>query len=92
MFDRPVSLQVHQLTHMLDALLVEEVAEFDVLEAHFLQALYWSLGGALLDDGRARFDAQVKYLASLTTHRDDSKPAKPGVTCARGCELRGRCL
>ena len=63
---------------MLDAILIKEIAEFDVMEAHFLQALYWSLGGALLEDGRAKFDQQVKYLSSLTTHSDATTPAKPG--------------
>lgn len=65
---------------MLDSFLVTDITEFDVMEAQFLQALYWSLGAALLEDGRAKFDQQVKYLASLTTHGDDSTPAKPGMS------------
>jgi dynein heavy chain len=58
---------------MLDALLVEEVTEPDELEAFFLQALYWSIGGSLLEDGRIKFDAQIKTLAALSTASDDEK-------------------
>ena len=56
---------------MLDALLTSEVTEFDVLEAYFLQALYWSLGAGLLEDGRTRFDNHVKNMAALTSKDDD---------------------
>lgn len=33
----------------------------------FLQALYWSLGAGLIEPARIKFDAQVKYLASMTS-------------------------
>lgn len=58
---------------MLDALLVKENLEPDELEAYFLQALYWSVGASLLEDGRVKFDAQVKNLASLSMVVDDGK-------------------
>ncbi|XP_021370512.1 dynein heavy chain 10, axonemal-like isoform X1 [Mizuhopecten yessoensis] len=64
---------VTQLSNMLDALLVKENLESDELEAYFLQALYWSIGAALLEDGRIKFDAQVKNLASLTQVVDEGK-------------------
>lgn len=65
---------------MLDSLLVKEVAEPDELEAFFLQALYWSIGAALLEDGRIKFDAQIKNLAAMSTASDDEKNfAKAGI-------------
>ena len=68
---------------MLDSLLIKEVAESDELEAFFLQALYWSIGAALLEDGRIKFDAQIKNLAALSTASDDEKNfAKAGKLLA----------
>lgn len=63
---------------MLDALLIKETQEFDVLEAYFLQALTWSLGACLLEESQIKFDAYVKRLASLTTADDENTPAKAG--------------
>ena len=62
-------------------MLVKEVTEFDVMEAYFLQALYWSLGGGLLEDGRVKFDKYVKNLASLSPQDSETTPAKPGNIC-----------
>ena len=58
---------------MLDALLVKELTEADELEAVFLQALYWSVGAGLLEDGRIKFDQQVKGLAAMQNVNDDDK-------------------
>lgn len=64
---------VTQLAAMLDTLLIKEMGEPDELEAFFLQALYWSIGAALLEDGRIKFDAQIKNLAAMSTASDDEK-------------------
>ena len=66
---------------MLNALLIKEIGEPDELEAYFLQALYWSVGGALLEDGRAKFDTYTKYLASATMLQDEGAAAGPGMAC-----------
>ena len=44
------------------------------------QAMYWSLGAALLEDGRLKFDAFIKYLASLTIINDEGINAGAGKT------------
>lgn len=49
-----------------------------VLECYFLTALYWSLGAALVEDGRIRFDAYVKKLSSLPEIPGDGAVAGPG--------------
>ncbi|CAH1801914.1 unnamed protein product [Owenia fusiformis] len=70
---------VTQLAMMLDSLLVKDVGEeFDLMEAYFLQCLYWSLGAGLLEDGRIKFDNYVKYIASMTMVDDEGKMAGPG--------------
>ncbi|XP_012518857.1 PREDICTED: dynein heavy chain 10, axonemal [Propithecus coquereli] len=69
---------VAQLTKMLDALLDGEVEDPELLECHFLEALYCSLGAALLEDGRARFDECIKRIASLPTADTEGVWAKPG--------------
>ena len=58
---------------MLDSLLEKELQEADELEAVFLQALYWSIGAGLLEDGRIKFDQQVKGLAAMQNVNDDDK-------------------
>ena len=63
--------QVNQLSQMLTCLLTKEVPEPMELEAFFLQALIWSVGAGLLEDGRIKFDGYVKYLASLTQVQED---------------------
>lgn len=75
--------QVTQLTQMLDVLLEGEIEDPDLLECHFLEALYCSLGAALLDHGRIKFDECVKRLASLPTAETEGVWASPG-------ELPGR--
>ena len=62
---------VTQLSMLLDSLLENEQTDFDILEAIFLQALYWSLGAGLLEDGRTRFDNYVKNMASMPTKDED---------------------
>lgn len=70
---------VTQLGYMLEILLGEkEIEEFDVLEAFFLQALYWSVGAGLMEEGRVKFDNYIKYVASMATKDSDADPAGPG--------------
>jgi len=58
--------QVAQLTYMLSALLHDrELTNSQNIQAYFLQGLTWSLGAALLEDGRVKFDAFVKYIATM---------------------------
>lgn len=47
-----------------------------VLECYFLMALYWSLGAALIEDSRTKFDAYMKKLSGL--------PEKPGEAAVAG--------
>jgi dynein heavy chain len=44
-----------------------EALDDSVYICYFLQALYWSLGAGLTEPSRVIFDAQVKYLASMTS-------------------------
>ena len=64
---------------MLNALLTKEVPEPEELEAYFLQAIYWSIGGALLEDGRPKFDNYCKYLASANIIQEETQQAGPGM-------------
>ncbi|XP_054248884.1 dynein axonemal heavy chain 10 [Indicator indicator] len=68
---------VVQLTVMLEALVVQPDYP-DVLECFFLEALYSSLGAALLDAGRIKFDEHVKRISCMSVVRDDNVLAKPG--------------
>lgn len=72
-----------QLTVMLEALIVVQPDDLDVLECFFLEALYSSLGAALRDTGRIKFDEYVKHISCMSTVHDDNILAKPG-------ELPGR--
>ncbi|KAM9259890.1 dynein axonemal heavy chain 10 [Cariama cristata] len=69
---------VVQLTVMLEALVVVQPDDPDVLECFFLEALYSSLGAALLDAGRMKFDENVKRISCMSTVHDDNILAKPG--------------
>uniref|UniRef100_A0A8C3JB17 Dynein axonemal heavy chain 10 n=1 Tax=Calidris pygmaea TaxID=425635 RepID=A0A8C3JB17_9CHAR len=69
---------VVQLTVMLKALLTVQPYDPDVLECFFLEALYSSLGAALLDAGRIKFDENVKRISCMSTVHDDNILAKPG--------------
>ncbi|GAB0196984.1 dynein axonemal heavy chain 10 [Grus japonensis] len=69
---------VVQLTVMLEALVVIQSDDPDVLECFFLEALYSSLGAALLDAGRIKFDEKVKRISCMSTVHDDNILAKPG--------------
>ncbi|NXC37428.1 DYH10 protein, partial [Campylorhamphus procurvoides] len=68
---------VVQLTVMLEVLVVQPESS-DVLECFFLEALYCSLGAALLDAGRVKFDENVKRLSCMSTVKDDNTLAKAG--------------
>lgn len=58
--------QVCQLTNLLDSLLLKDLKDSEILEAIFLQALYWSLGGSLQEESRIKFDHFVKYLFDVS--------------------------
>ncbi|XP_052801261.1 dynein axonemal heavy chain 10-like isoform X3 [Mya arenaria] len=64
---------VTQLANMLESMITRELTEADELEAIFLQALTWSIGAGLLEDGRIKFDAQLKSLAAMQIINDDNK-------------------
>ena len=66
------------MSRLLDSLLIKEIGESDVLECYFLEALYWSLGAALLEDGRVKFDTYMKTLASMPTNTEEGADAGPG--------------
>lgn len=82
-FNEHISLQVVQLSQMLDALLPPaENAQFlgtETTEAVFLTSLTWSLGGGLLEDGRIVFDGFVKRIASLPQNPAEGSVVKPGL-------------
>ena len=68
-----------QLTYMLNALLDgREVMNTQVIQAYFLQALTWSLGAALLEDGRVKFDQYIKYVAAVMLIEPRVAPAGLG--------------
>ena len=48
--------QVTQLSMMLEE---TNVDSFDDMEAYFIVAMIWSLGGALLEDGRIKLDNYI---------------------------------
>uniref|UniRef100_K7FM63 Dynein axonemal heavy chain 10 n=1 Tax=Pelodiscus sinensis TaxID=13735 RepID=K7FM63_PELSI len=69
---------IMQLTMMLEAIVVLEPDDPDVLECYFLEALYSSLGATLLDAGRIKFDECIKRISSMSTVQDENVMAKPG--------------
>jgi len=72
-------VQVVQLTHMLNALLDgSEAFSAQVIQAYFLQALTWSLGASLLEDGRIKFDEYVKSIATMVLIEPSVAPAGLG--------------
>jgi len=60
-------------------LLEREVTNADIMQAYFLQALYWSLGAGLLEDGRGKFDRYVKYLTACSYIEPETGLAGPGL-------------
>ncbi|KAG9351776.1 hypothetical protein JZ751_023027 [Albula glossodonta] len=72
------SKTVMQLSMMLDALLEIEGMDANQLECFFLEALYCSLGGSLLDAGKVKFDQFIKRLSCMTTVSDENTLAGPG--------------
>lgn len=48
------------------------------LECYFLTALYWSLGAALIEQSRVRFDAYIKKLSGLSEVPGEGAVAGPG--------------
>jgi dynein heavy chain len=48
------------------------------LECYFLTSLYWSLGAALIDESRVKFDAYVKRVSNLSEVPGEGAVAGPG--------------
>ncbi|XP_009868408.1 PREDICTED: dynein heavy chain 10, axonemal, partial [Apaloderma vittatum] len=69
---------VVQLTVMLEALVAVQPVDPSVLECFFVEALYCSLGAALLDAGRIKFDQNLKRISCLPVVHDDNVLAQPG--------------
>jgi len=70
---------VIQLTHMLNALLDgTELLSAPVVQACFLQALTWSVGAALLEDGRVKLDQYIKYISAMLLIEPSVALAGPG--------------
>uniref|UniRef100_H3BAL0 Dynein axonemal heavy chain 10 n=1 Tax=Latimeria chalumnae TaxID=7897 RepID=H3BAL0_LATCH len=69
---------VTQLSMMLDALLENDMNDPDILECYFLEALYCSLGGTLLEAGKIKFDEYIKRVAAMPTVHDEKLLAGPG--------------
>jgi dynein heavy chain len=73
-----------QLAFMLESLLLptennKEPMDEIALECVFIQALYWSMGAGLIEDGRIKFDKQLKYWSTMQTVEDkDNHFAKAG--------------
>ena len=67
---------------MLDSLLVKEILDAPVLEAYFIQAMYWSLGATLIEESREKFDNYIKYCTSFpaASEGNDAKVGEvPGI-------------
>jgi len=63
------------LNGLLDGL---EIFNGQVIQAYFLQALTWSLGAALLEDARVKFDAFIKFIATMVLIEPSVAPAGLG--------------
>lgn len=60
------------MCYVLESLLqpyesVSEPLDDTIYTCFFIQALYWALGAGLTEPARIKFDAQVKYLASMNS-------------------------
>ncbi|XP_015260407.1 PREDICTED: dynein heavy chain 10, axonemal [Cyprinodon variegatus] len=69
---------VTQLCFTLDALLEKDNSTEDVLECYFLEALYCSLGAALVESARIKFDEFIKRLSCFTIVHEEKALAGPG--------------
>jgi len=69
---------VMQLTKMLSSVMIEGADSPDVIEACFIQAMFASLGAALLEDDRVKYDEYFRTLSSLPTKATDDETASPG--------------
>ncbi|KAH9515000.1 Dynein heavy chain 10, axonemal [Bulinus truncatus] len=75
---------IQQLSVMLSATLENVEYPAPELEAVMIQALVWSLGAALVEDSRVRFDTYLKYLASMSVIYDPNKLPEPGELPGNG--------
>ena len=68
---------IQQLCKLLDSMLTEErgITDPAVLEAAFLLAMTWSLGGGLVASGRLSFDRFLKRVSGLTVGSNDETQA-----------------
>ena len=81
--------QVTQLCKMLTAILVGDIKVGNQLEALFVMSCCWSLGAALVEESRVKFDAYVKYLSSLPQPADEGTLAVAGERRPRSVTLPG---
>lgn len=75
-----------QLCMMLDATLPhtqndKTIFDDEVLECAFVQCMYFSLGGALMDDSRMRFDLFMKKLNPLMAVQDTTERPANTTQC-----------
>ena len=64
---------------MLNALLFDrDLLNTMIIQSYFLQALIWSLGAALLEDGRVKFDQYIKYISVMMLVEPSVAPAGLG--------------
>jgi len=69
---------------MLNALLHgSELISNQVVQAYFLQALTWSMGAALLEDGRVKLDQYIKYISAMLLIEPSVALAGPGQSVRR---------
>ncbi|XP_028292993.1 dynein heavy chain 10, axonemal [Gouania willdenowi] len=69
---------VTQLCSTLDALLENDNTRAEVVECYFLEALYCSLGAALVENARIEFDEHIKHLSCFSIVHDEKVLAGPG--------------
>ena len=71
-----------QLSMMLNALLPPSdnntFLGVEVTESIFITSLIWSVGAAMLEDGRIKFDSLLKRLAGLTSNPAEGIAVGPG--------------
>jgi len=64
---------------MLTALLEgREFSNMQIVHAYFLQALTWSVGAALVEDARVKFDQYIKYISAMLLIEPSVALAGPG--------------
>ena len=77
---------VTQLCMMLESILdplPEPLTESSIMEAVFIECVYWSIGGTLTEESQPQFNELVKRLCGLPSKSDSEKDlCKVGSTIA----------